>query len=260
MEKLISGTYTTVAEGVTDDSGSAVFYLNPNTFYRMTFSKSGYSTETVTLRPIQSQYEIVLDSTITVAYNNTWDGVIVLLHPTKNVFSYTDNITFIYNITDYYSSLSSFTVNITNGTNILFFGNSSNSAGGKLNYSVWNLAPYSNTTLTMTAKFTRHGFPTATLTRNFTITLYSPGNYTLYDGLVRLSRGEGMDKGTATLIALVIIAIMMTGAGLVVGTVGAGTVGLIGLVIAGYIGSLDWGFLGFVAILIVAIMILKERL
>jgi len=63
MKKMISGSWTTVEQENTDDSGLATFFVDPDTDYQFTFSKTGYPSETVVLRPTTSEiYTITLGS------------------------------------------------------------------------------------------------------------------------------------------------------------------------------------------------------
>lgn len=51
VTKLISGTPTIMASGLTDSSGLIAFFLNPEETYSYSFSKSGFETETFSLMP-----------------------------------------------------------------------------------------------------------------------------------------------------------------------------------------------------------------
>lgn len=67
VEKEISGTWTLIEESTTDAAGAATFWLNPDYDHRLTFTKTGYTSEQVTLRPSQSTYTIYLSSTTSAA-------------------------------------------------------------------------------------------------------------------------------------------------------------------------------------------------
>lgn len=259
VEKIINGTYTIVAEGSTDSSGAISFYLDPSVFYRFTFSKADHTTKTTIIRPIQAQYQITLDTIIDTGYNNTWDGITMFIYPLKELFGRNETISFIFNITDLYGTLTGYSLNITNQTTSIYYGNDSNTIGGVLNFSIWNLNPYINQTINLTATFSRPGYSDGVLRRSYRVYNYASGNYTLWDGLTLLASGDDLDRSVATILAIIVIAIMMTGVGFLAGSTGSGIVGLIGMIFVWYIGLLPWELLGFISILIISILVLKER-
>jgi len=59
-ERQISGVWYTLESGSTDSGGAVTFWLNPNFDHRLTFTKSGYTTTTVTVRPSSSTYSVVM--------------------------------------------------------------------------------------------------------------------------------------------------------------------------------------------------------
>jgi len=76
-ERLIGGLWVQVETGITDGAGAVTFWLNPNYDHRLTFTKTGYSSFTTTLRPSSSIYTVVLTGGASSAtFNSTLaDGV-----------------------------------------------------------------------------------------------------------------------------------------------------------------------------------------
>lgn len=58
--RQIGGVSTLVEQGTTDSSGLVTFWLNPNYDHSLTVTKTGYATQTLTIRPTQSIYTIVM--------------------------------------------------------------------------------------------------------------------------------------------------------------------------------------------------------
>jgi hypothetical protein len=56
----ISGSNVLISQGLTDSAGSATFWLNPNYEHTIIFSKIGYATQTLTVRPTQSVYTVIM--------------------------------------------------------------------------------------------------------------------------------------------------------------------------------------------------------
>lgn len=112
----------------TDSAGIATFFLNPNTPYNITASKTGFNTFTTTIVPTQTSYTITLSSSSTgniTSYNN---GISFVVSPTPpylvNGTTYNFNVT----LSSSYLNLDSWGFNITNST-ALISSNSSGSGG-----------------------------------------------------------------------------------------------------------------------------------
>lgn len=261
VKKYISGAWSVVGEGETDSSGSIEFNLNTETEYQLTFIKSGYGTQIVTITPVLSHYEVRLNTTVDLDYEDVWEGIEYYIEPKEKALMKNDTANFKFNITDHYSDLEWFSMNVTNSTNYVLFDNvTTSSSGGTINYST-TLTNYVNQTLTLTGKFKRSGFGTVTITKDYYVYDYEKKGWTLKDLFDALSNEtHGVTKEQGGLIMMVFVAAAMSGAALVVGTVGAGVIGLIILSFVAFIGVIDWVVFSFLALLIAAIMYLKGRL
>jgi hypothetical protein len=60
VQRDISGVMTTIASGDTDSAGIVTFWLNPTLSHIITFSKSGYTSQTYTITPTQTFYTITM--------------------------------------------------------------------------------------------------------------------------------------------------------------------------------------------------------
>lgn len=63
IEREISGSWTTLGQGLTGDDGLITFWVNPNYVHRITAVKSGYTTTQNTISPSQSLYTLTMVST-----------------------------------------------------------------------------------------------------------------------------------------------------------------------------------------------------
>lgn len=82
VERQINGNWTQIEQGTSDSSGLATFWLNPNYDHRFTASKSGLGTTTVTIRPTQSVYSIILvGGSSNITFTNKVEGVYYTISP-----------------------------------------------------------------------------------------------------------------------------------------------------------------------------------
>lgn len=104
---------------LTDGSGIATFFLNPNTAYTLTASKSGYTSYSTTIYPTQSTYTITLSSISVSNVTSFNNGINYSIQPTNTYL--TNRTTYNFNVTLASSSLtvSSWGFYLQNGTTIL---------------------------------------------------------------------------------------------------------------------------------------------
>lgn len=104
---------------LTDGSGLATFFLNPNTAYNLTASKNGYNSFSTVIYPTQSTYTITLSSisagNIT-SYNN---GVNYTINPNLNYLLNATVYNFNATLTSSFLNIDSWGFNITNGTTVV---------------------------------------------------------------------------------------------------------------------------------------------
>lgn len=163
--RLIDGTSTQVANGVTDSAGAVQFFLDGTFQHTFTFTKSGYSTETITIYPTETSYTVTLGLSSTSTVSDFTRGITIRVLPTADTYFYNGTV---YNvnmtISSTYWSLDNFgySVKLSNGT-VLDTETSSSDTGGTLsslintsNHSVIIMTYYytvNGTTLTFTTQW-----------------------------------------------------------------------------------------------------------
>lgn len=123
--RTISGTSQVVESELTDDSGIATFFLNPDRDYTMSFSKSGYESASFSLRPSSTDIiNVVMGDTTSTTPRNAGTGL---------QYDFLPNLATLVNNTDYNFTftLSSSIFNVTNCTFYL-----KNSTGSVFNSSI----------------------------------------------------------------------------------------------------------------------------
>lgn len=105
MQKYINGTLVTAETHVTDSSGFATFWVDPNQYYYFTFTKSGYTTKSLTIRPTTTEdYTITMDSTTSTTPSSSMRGIQYYFEPDTTPLANNTEYTFYYNMTsDYYT-------------------------------------------------------------------------------------------------------------------------------------------------------------
>lgn len=161
VQKQIAGNYVTVAESLTDSSGTVGIFLSQITQYKIIVSAVGYSSYTALLTPSSSSYTITLSAgtgnTTPGFFNNLTYSILPSSPWISNGSTSSANINFTVTSTD--SSLSAFSMNLTLGNGTVLYAQTSNAAaGGVLAY------PFNTTNMTgnITAVFriSRNGFTT----------------------------------------------------------------------------------------------------
>ena len=105
VQRKINGVFVVVEQGTTDTAGLVTFWLNPNYDHLFTLNKVGYLTTTVTLRPTQSIYTVVMTSIAgNITYVNAVEGVSYTRTPLSGILKPGLN-TFTYNISSSRSNM-----------------------------------------------------------------------------------------------------------------------------------------------------------
>ena len=122
ITRTLGGAEINVASGLTDDSGIAVFFLNPDVSYMGTFSKTGFTTNQFTFVPI-TDTRIVIMGTVGGEVNGTQ----ITLGTTYDILPKNQTLN---NNTDV-----TFGFNVTSGQDITLISmNITNSSGGQLGF------------------------------------------------------------------------------------------------------------------------------
>ena len=119
IEREISGSYVTIGQATTDDSGLVTFWVNPDYLHRLTASKTGYTTTTVSIQPSQSLYTLTLSDTSSGNANYTSEvaGVMAIVRPPSGFIS-NGTTNFNLTLTASKSNLENCKFDLFNATNI----------------------------------------------------------------------------------------------------------------------------------------------
>lgn len=115
FQRLYNGTYTTVAQFETDYAGQGQIFQDQQNEYRVILDHDDYPIKTIDLIPLQTSYEIILDSASESAYDSVFQGISYRLYPKDRILNVTDE--FVPIILDIYASDSSlewYAVRLTN--------------------------------------------------------------------------------------------------------------------------------------------------
>jgi len=137
---------TLIASDTTDSAGTVTFFLDPDTSYVFSFSKTSYGTYTTTLTPSQTTYTITLGETLTVQDDFT-KGIVYSIEP-KDIYlvngtSYEFNVTLGLS----YWTVTNFGFTLRNGSTLL--NSTSSASNGGFTSALLNTGNYTEITLNM---------------------------------------------------------------------------------------------------------------
>jgi hypothetical protein len=83
VEREVSGLWTVITQGTTDDAGAVQFWLNPNFEHKITATKTGYESKTVYIYPTASTYTIIMayGGAASTAYTTYREGLTYAIYP-----------------------------------------------------------------------------------------------------------------------------------------------------------------------------------
>lgn len=112
MNRLISGTWTTVEQINTDIVGTAIFAYKPSTQYQFVVTRSGYTTKTFYLDPVQyDSYTILLTKDSSADNNMDFPGLSWSVSP--ETYPENTNTTITFTIFDPQARLTAYTITTT---------------------------------------------------------------------------------------------------------------------------------------------------
>lgn len=135
VNRTISGTQTTIAEGLTDASGTVTFWLNPDYSHVISFTKTGYGTLIETLTPTQTTYTVYLGGVeVEDQPPNYLQQVGITIRPTNDFLINNTVYSFNYTVTTSYWTFDSwgFVLKYGNGS-VIGTQSSLSDSGGILN-------------------------------------------------------------------------------------------------------------------------------
>jgi len=115
IEKEFTGAWVFLGQDLTDSSGSATFFLNPDDDHRITVTKSGYTPDISIIRPTQSSYTVVLTSAATYDTSARWEGIKYVTTPkTGTILAPNTSYDFGFNVTGILGNITACKLIITN--------------------------------------------------------------------------------------------------------------------------------------------------
>ena len=137
----IGGVSTIIAQGTTDSSGSINFWLNPEVSHTFNFSRTGFTTQSLTLTPTEDSYSIVMGGSTAEQITDYSRGITLSIKP-DTTFELNNDTTYNFNMTlsSSYWSVSDFgfTLSSQNGTQLGFVNSGSGSGTVSLNLDTVN--------------------------------------------------------------------------------------------------------------------------
>jgi hypothetical protein len=193
---------------ITDTAGSVTFWLNPNSQYNFTFSKTGYNNYSFLLYPTQSSYTVTMGSSTTSDTNNYLEGVSWDISPTDAVLDNSTVYTFRFNISSLYWDMSSYGFSLKDQSgNVVATAKGTTGVGSNLST---NLNVSDNTSITMEYYWIINGNQT-NLTREWSSFFKYQGGSSLmnfFDDFRNFSK-SGFNDFSRTLIAFALILIIV---------------------------------------------------
>jgi hypothetical protein len=202
---VLGGSTITVASGSTDDSGFITFFLNPDSTYTGTFTKTGFPDNVFSFVPTSDLRTVIMGGGAQQIANGTiiTRGLEYNITPTNTTLNNNTNITFGFNVTSN-QTITLISMNITNSTNdqLLF----TSTAGQGFISGVVNTT---DNTKIIGRYLIQTANETITLTRIWIVGFEFEGDYSLYKQL-RLFTDYGFsDFIRILMVILVIIGILV---------------------------------------------------
>ena len=134
FERMFNGIWTLISQGTSDSAGSTTIWANPNYDLRVTATKTGYASTTVTVRPTQSIYTIVMGGgTGNQTYSSILEGITYSFYPPSNFLNKGTDYLFGFNINSSLCNLARYKIELTlSNSTILNYAEGTNSCGSNI--------------------------------------------------------------------------------------------------------------------------------
>lgn len=263
IEKSISGNYSIISEYLTDSSGFISVYLNADTNYQITTTKTSYSTDVRTSRPVSgNSYLIVLNKTIDVGVDSIGLTFRYWFYPQMPRLSTCDEADFSFNVQDMNGNITYFGLNLTlNGSIEIDFidNNTANLSSGKLNRTL-NLSSYYGN-ITLYGNVTISDYGTVTFTAFYVVDNACNMGYTLDDLFRAFAAGStGISGDMAAIFLIFLSTFLATSVAGLIGGNGAGVVVYLFEIILPIYGFISWPLYIFIGLGLFAVLLLRNRL
>ncbi len=138
-EQVISGVSSNVTKdgdiissGITDDAGLITYFLDPDTTYVFSFSKTGLTGVTTTLVPTQTSFTIIMGTVTTINQFDTTIGIDYTITPNNLTLVNGTNVNFSLDLVSTFNILEEFGFVLRNSTGTIFNSTSSTTGTGGL--------------------------------------------------------------------------------------------------------------------------------
>jgi hypothetical protein len=206
VQKTIGGSTVTVEQQTTDDSGLATFFVDPDSDYIFTFSKTGYKTYTATIRPITSEiYTITLEEEGTTSAPSYAIATHYLFTPTNTVLNNKTNYNFTFNLTSSYWEITSCTLTLKNASNTLASSSASYTTS-KCSIQI-ELNTGNQTTIISEATYGINGTTTETVSVQYSVRYTYRGTFSLWNFIqdIKVFSEAGFNDFTRMVLAFIVI-------------------------------------------------------
>jgi hypothetical protein len=206
--------------------------LNPSTQYQVTACASGGSgtcSSTSTITPSESEYTVYIDTGVTRQMTNIFDTVSFVITPHSVGIGKSNASTFNFTVVCTSDDLSLFWAELRDVNGTLLSNESSSSADGGTVISTVDTTNYSR--IYGTFYISRVGYNTYQTTKNWFVTDFSAGNYSLFTILISgFNNVTGISPFAKSIISIFVILGIMAGCNFYLG-IGAFGSSLIGMII-----------------------------
>lgn len=190
----------------TDDSGIATFFVNPDTDYIFTFSKSGFATQSFTLRPTTAEIlTVVMISTVSDVVQPDSIGLSWNFIPQNNVLNNDTVTNFTFNLNSTFRDITNCTFFLKNGSTII----SSKTGTFTIRRCNATISLDSNSfeIITANAEYTLNLTINRSISKDYRVIHTFQGNFSLMNFFDDLSafNSSGFNDLTRMMLALIVI-------------------------------------------------------
>lgn len=236
--KSISGAWVTVAQATTDVTGTTQVYLDPTVTYYLTVTASGYNTYTTSsFQPVSTTYVITLTTNTTFNFSDATGVFYMRINPDQPRIGSLSIIQFVCN--DPWSNVQDFSLELTagNGTQVYYVNSTASASCGIIEVNISGYAGNFTTydEFTATGRVLRNGVNITTVKKFIMGGSWATGlgaqmgklvgENSSFPGVYNATGDAIISKGTANILAFLIIAAATFGAATMFGW-GAGVVGI----------------------------------
>lgn len=206
VEVKIESSNTTIEVRKTDDSGFVSFWLDPDTTYLFTFTKSGFNTESFSLRVTSTDIRTVtMKAQATTQPTSLSTGVNYFFRPRDIVLNNNTNYNFTFNLTSSFWNITDCVLRLKNTSQIL--NTSSNTFNGSQCVISMFVSTGNQTKIISEAEYEFNNTFNATVSIQYTVKFTYVGNFSLkifFDDIKSFT-GGGLNDWTRMFLSFIFI-------------------------------------------------------